>query len=347
MALTAPISPQVSVLMAVFNGARYVESALASIQNQTLDDIEIIVVDDASQDETPQILAKIAAADPRIHVETLSENLGVAGAANRGLDLARAPYVARMDSDDISMPDRLAHQKAYLDTHDTVMLIGSSIGQIDAEGAHLRTSHRPRDAFSCRWLARFFYPVTHPSTMFRRVAPDGTPLRYADQMRTTLDYEFFARVLAHGEAVSTSDILLNYRIHDGSISGTKYRDQATRAQKIALGVQDRELPPKVRASLEPFNAAYLGFSAAPPAAIFAAMRQMIAYDAASHPDRRTWMRRQASQLLLSALQRSGLSRKQARRAFLRHGVDFLPALALRAAELKRMLPAALRSDPPV
>lgn len=333
--------------MAVFNGARYVESALASIQNQTLQEIEIIVVDDASTDETQQILAQLAAADPRIHVETLTENLGVAGAANRGLDLARAPYVARMDSDDLSMPERLARQKAYLDDHAQVMLVGSSIGQIDAEGAHLRTSHRPRDAFACRWLARFFYPVTHPSTMFRRLGPDGAPLRYADQMRTTLDYEFFARVLEQGEAVSTSDILLNYRIHGGSISGTKYRDQATRARKIALSVQDRALPEDVREALSPFNTAYLGFSPAPPADVFKAMRQMIAHDAASHPGRRAWMRRQAAQMLLSALQRSGLSRKRARLAFLRHGADFLPALILRGAEVKRMLPAMMRTDPPV
>lgn len=333
--------------MAVFNGARYLESALASIQQQTLQEIEIIVVDDASTDETPQILARLAATDPRIHVKTLTENLGVAGAANRGLDIARAPYVARMDSDDLSEPERLARQKAYLETNAQVMLVGSSIGQINADGAHLRTSHRPRDAFACRWLARFFYPMTHPSTMFRRLGPDGVPLRYADKTGPALDYEFFARVLEQGEAVSTSDVLLHYRIHDGSISSTKYRGQAIRAQKTALGVQTRELPTKVREGLTAFNTAYLGFSSAPPADIFAAMRQMIAYDITSHPDRRVWMRRQAAQMLLSALQRSGLSKKRARLAFLRHGTDFLPALALRGAEVKQMLPAKMRSDPDV
>jgi glycosyltransferase involved in cell wall biosynthesis len=145
-----PSGPQVSVLIAVYNGLPYLEAALRSIMDQTLREIEIIVVDDASTDDTPAVLARLATEDPRIRVETLTENLRLPGALNRGLELVRAPLVARMDADDIADPKRLAVQKRFMDAHPDIILCGTSIRQIDAGGTYIRTSQRPRDAVCCR-----------------------------------------------------------------------------------------------------------------------------------------------------------------------------------------------------
>lgn len=92
---SAPSDPRVSVLLAVHNGVAFVEEAVRSMMQQTLREIEIIVVDDASTDETPTILAKLAAEDPRIRRVTLAENRRLPGALNAGLEVARAPLVAR------------------------------------------------------------------------------------------------------------------------------------------------------------------------------------------------------------------------------------------------------------
>ena len=341
------MTPAVSVLMTVHNGQPYVESALRSVMEQSLRDIEIVVVDDASTDDTPQVLQKLATEDPRLRIDTAETNLGVGAASNRGLGLCRAEYVARMDADDLSDPTRLQTQKRYLETHSEVLLLGTSIHQIDAGGQHLRTSLRPRDAFATRWLARFQYPLNHPSTMFRRLGPDGTPLLYDATMRTTLDYDFCARVLERGEVACLPDVLLSYRVHGGSISGTKYRHQSEAAKAIAARVQAHDLPAPLHGALAAFNRAFFDFAPADPAQVFDGLRQVIAHDLKTHPDRRAWMLRQAAQLLATALKRSGQGKGQILRAFLGAGRDFLPPLALRLLETRQALPAGWRTDPDI
>lgn len=337
--------PAVSVLIAVHNGLPYLESAVRSIMEQTLRDIEIVIVDDASTDATPEVLARLAAEDPRIRIETLSRNLRLPGALNRGLDLVRAPYVARMDADDISLPRRLEIQKDYLDHHPHVVLIGAGIEQIDGEGTRIRTSLRARDAHACRWLARFHMPLMHPTFMFRRVAPDGTPYRYDPAWTVSEDYDFAARALETGDVVSLPDILLRYRVHGGSITGTKWHEQLTQAQRIAERVQRAQLPEPIRTRMAPLNAALLGDRTVPVERIFAGLDAMIAHDLVKTPERQSWIRRQAAQQALRALRHSGHKKTtKLVRAFLGPGRSYLWPVAMRALEIKRLIPGWLRSD---
>src|SRR3972149_7024941 len=106
--------PKISVVMAVYNGLPYLPQAMESILNQTLRDFEFIVVEDASLDDSLSVLRSYN--DRRIRLIVNKKNLGLSRSLNKGLDAANGEYVARMDHDDISLPTRLAEQKAYLDT---------------------------------------------------------------------------------------------------------------------------------------------------------------------------------------------------------------------------------------
>ena len=108
-------APQVTVLMPVFNGGKYLRDAVASILGQTFQDFEFLVVDDGSRDQTQKILRSFS--DPRLRVLTNAQNEGIWQSVNKGLACARGVYIARMDADDIALPERLEKQAAYLDQH--------------------------------------------------------------------------------------------------------------------------------------------------------------------------------------------------------------------------------------
>jgi glycosyltransferase involved in cell wall biosynthesis len=128
--------PRISVVMPVYNVAPYVKEAIASIQEQTIRDIEIIVVNDRSTDQTPQLIQKIAEQDSRIRILTTPKagGHGSAVARNLGFTISRAPYIAVMDGDDISTPDRLEKLLVFLETHPEIALVSSAIRTMDERG---------------------------------------------------------------------------------------------------------------------------------------------------------------------------------------------------------------------
>lgn len=343
------MTPAVTVLLAVHNGQRYLEDALRSIMVQTLRDIEILVVDDCSDDDTPAILARLAAEDTRIRVLRAPENLRLAGALNHGLDHARGAYVARMDDDDFSFPERLDIEKRFLDAHPDITLVGSSIEWMDEDGRSLRRSVRARDSFAVRWTVRFFLNVSHPTFMFRRTLPDGTPLRYDRRWRLTEDHDFVCRLLqAGGQVVCLPDVLLRYRFHAKSVSRSKFHDQMAEAAEIGAAFQRAELPDEIYTALAPLRACYFHFAPATPDQVAGAFRgamAMLAHDIARHPERAAWLRRQTAQFLVWALGRGNISKPALAGAFLRHAPTLIPALGLRLLETKGLLPGFMNSDP--
>lgn len=128
--------PKISVVIPVYNVAAYVEEAIASIQTQTVRDIEIIVVDDGSTDQTPQLIQRIAEQDFRVRILKMPERggHGSARARNLGWAASRAPYIAIMDGDDISTPGRLEQLLGFLETHPEISLVGSAIRTMDEHG---------------------------------------------------------------------------------------------------------------------------------------------------------------------------------------------------------------------
>ena len=193
--------PSVSILMPVRNEERFLPTALRSLANQTLKDWELVAVDDGSTDGTSRILAEAACGDPRIRVMKPVEQ-GLVPALNAGLAACRSPLVARMDGDDISHPDRLSEQAAYLAANETVGLVACSFRHFPRQEVGLGMAGYER------WqnqllthdmiMADLFVesPFVHPSVMFRRQAVENVG-GYRD-MGWAEDYDLWLRLAAAG-----------------------------------------------------------------------------------------------------------------------------------------------------
>ncbi|MBZ0300369.1 MAG: glycosyltransferase [Anaerolineae bacterium] len=218
-------NPKVSVLMAVYNGERYLQAALDSILNQTFSDFELVIIDDASTDDTAAILAACAAQDARIRLVPNEHNLGLTRSLNKGLHLACGDYIARQDADDVSMPDRLAKQVTALDTQADTILVTGHLDLIDEQGEVWR---RPRWGGSppvVAWHLLFYnYVGGHSQVMFRRrsILDLGG---YNEQWRYSQDYELWCRVVHVGDIAFLPDVLLQWRRHSSSITGQKKLEQ--------------------------------------------------------------------------------------------------------------------------
>ena len=158
-----PAAPLVSVLLAVSNGEDYVRTALESILRQTISDLELIVIDDGSSDETPEILA--AFHDERLRVLRHEERRGLAASLNRGLDEARGRYVARLDADDIALPRRLERQLQRMVSGSPIAVLGSAVLEVDESGRSGRLHLMPSGAVGVRWASLFSSPFFHPSVL--------------------------------------------------------------------------------------------------------------------------------------------------------------------------------------
>ena len=348
--MTPSETPAISVLIAVHNGQPYVESAIRSIMEQTFRDIEIVVVDDASTDDTPEVLARLAAEDPRLRIETAKTNLRLPGALNHGLTLCRAPLIARMDADDIALPTRLEVQKAYMDAHPEIDLIGTGMQKITSDGTLLRRDKRAYDAYACRWLTRFTMPLVHPTFMFRATPPEGMDLRYDPEFSVSEDYDFCARMAQAGNVASLPEVLLEYRVHGTSISLTKRDLQMTQARQIAERVQRADLPEDIMRDLAILldvhygNAPVTGVNVAK---MFAAFQKMIDFDTRQHPERRRWMKRRAARIIWYYLVYERIEKFHRVGLYLRYGLSFAVPLVMEKLEGQDRLPAPLQSIAPV
>ena len=211
-----PPAPTVSVLMPVRDGEAYLGEALDSVFSQTFGDFELVVVDDGSRDRTPALLA--ACRDPRLVVITHDHSQGVARALNRGLDRCRGRYVARMDADDVTLPERLARQVAWLEAHPECGVVASLVERIDADGRPLTPWVDDRAALTRAEIRRFMPAascIAHASVMVRREVFERH--RYRPATPRAQDWELWLRLLAHGVVIDKlPEVLLRLRVHGGN-----------------------------------------------------------------------------------------------------------------------------------
>ena len=180
-------APVVSVVMAVFNGERYLKEAIESILNQTFS--EFIIVNDASTDHSLEIVSSFH--DSRIHVISNESNQGLANSLNRAFDAAKGEFIARMDADDISRPYRLEKQVKYLQSHPDVDVCGSwvkTFGHKEMLWAY------PSEHEEIRCMMLFNCPVAHPTVMIRNNGPKSANIRYEIDRRRVEDYELWYRL---------------------------------------------------------------------------------------------------------------------------------------------------------
>lgn len=232
---------RVSVLMPVHDGEKYIQQAVESIRSQTYSDFEFIIVDDGSSDNTVPMLEKYAAEDSRIVLVFNKTNLGLARSLNYGLDLAKGEYIARMDADDISLPERLAAQVFFLDAHPEVGILGTAASLIDSQGmlGHL-IQYPERHATLC-WIMCFFEnPIIHPSVMFRRklVVEMGG---YDEKYVTSQDFDLWSRMEVSTKLANIQDVYLHLRKHEENISYTRYQQQQEFSLKISASLISNNL----------------------------------------------------------------------------------------------------------
>lgn len=235
-------APKITVLMTVFNGERYLAQAVDSVLAQTMPDFELIVVDDLSNDATPDILTDYAARDARVRVIRNAQNSGPYPSANHGLAEARAPLIARMDADDICMADRLALQLDFMERHPDCLLVGGGYRSIDGAGKQRFVRHNAMDFATCAFVTRLRMPMVHPGFCFRANLPDGTPVRYDETIPIAGDYALAARLSSLGRIASLDAILVEYRMHEDNISSTKLDRQQHYAHATAIQAVNDHYP---------------------------------------------------------------------------------------------------------
>lgn len=234
-------SPRVSVVMPVYNGVDHLAETLDSLQAQSFDDFEVIVVDDGSTDGSWELLESYATSDPRIRPDRHAENRGHRAASNRAFSLARGAYVARNDQDDPPLPRRLELQAAYLDEHPEVGLVAGAYYRRWRDGQ--TTLHvPPTDHAILRWGLLFDMVFCHSALMFRRELVAGpSPYRYAP---AAYDYEVCARLGRTTRLAALREPVVAYRIHEGGLSTTGRRRMEQSAAAISARQLRRLLAPR-------------------------------------------------------------------------------------------------------
>jgi glycosyltransferase involved in cell wall biosynthesis len=237
--------PKVSVVMSVYNGARFLRQAVDSILAQTLADFEFIVVDDGSTDGTAEILKGYT--DPRVRMITQA-NVGLLGSLNRAIDIASGEYIARMDADDISSPPRLELQLEWLESHPRTAVLGTQVAQIDEAGDAIRRHYHPRstDAIE-KALLRGTTALSHGSVMFRRACFESVG-GYRQPFEHAEDYDLWLRMIESHDIWNLPSVLYLKRLNLDSVSfanflaqqrGAAYALDCARHRRAGLPEPDR------------------------------------------------------------------------------------------------------------
>lgn len=219
--------PKVSIIMSVFNREQYLEESIESILNQSFEDFEFLIIDDNSEDSSYSIIKSYSIRDKRVKVFRNQENIGLTGSLNFLIDRALGNYIARIDSDDISLPDRILKQFDFLENHKDIFLVGTGAYNINEKGIILA---QPEPVTAPSEIAKML-PINnciyHPSIMFR-----NKNVRYRGKFTFSQDYDLYLVLLSLGKKLSNiEEPLIKYRINSESISIQKSMAQDLFAQK--------------------------------------------------------------------------------------------------------------------
>lgn len=251
--------PQISVIMPVYNGGRYLREAVDSILNQTFREFEFIIIDDGSTDDTWSVLTDYAAHDSRVRLIQNEANIGLTRSLNKGLAVARAALIARQDADDISMPERLARQIAFLEMHPEVGLLGTQGDFIDADGRPIE-DRRWRFAHDNSILQKQildYCPFFHGSVVIRRSFLDRVG-PYDVLAEPAEDYDLWLRLAEVTHLANLETVQYQYRFHPASVGHTRRRQQLFQEARVLEAGAHRRFGRSLTANQwEPVACAYL------------------------------------------------------------------------------------------
>lgn len=239
-------TPTVSIVIGAYNAQRYLAQTLDSLLAQTFSNFELIVVDDGSTDRTFSILQEYQAKDERVRPIGIAHS-GIAVAANAGLAAARAELIARADSDDLYMPNRLALQVKYLAEHPEVVAVGSRMLLIEPYGSPIRESDHKltHEEIEAELLAGRGWAMPQPVAMLRKSVAMKVGA-YRNDYPWSEDIDLFLRMAEVGRLANLPDLLVKYRNHPGSTNWNKYRIQLANKPKLiaeAYARRGKPMPP--------------------------------------------------------------------------------------------------------
>ena len=234
--------PLVSIVIPAYNAARYLKPAIDSIIAQSFTDWEMICINDGSSDATGAMLDEFAAHDSRLRI-VHQENQGVTRTLNRGLSLARAPLVARMDADDIAMPNRLAQQLAYLQSHPQHVAVGGAILKIDTDSDRLGVDQLPTEHADIEAaLLQRRTGLFHPTVLYRLAAVQAVGAYRVEHLAVE-DHDLWLRLAQFGRLGNLSEVVLCYRLHQASVSWQRATTQRENMNNVlAEAYRARNLP---------------------------------------------------------------------------------------------------------
>lgn len=209
-----PAPPLVSVVMPVYNSQAYITEAVESILNQTYSNIEVVIVDDHSTDTTWKIVSALAKKHPqKITAFRQPQNAGPTQATNRAIRHAQGSYIAIMDSDDVSHPERIAAQVAFLEKNPEVVVVGTQATVINQDGEVIGSKQFPTDHEAIYQAYGEVHPIVHPSVMINRKLLKKKELLYVDKYDIHADYYNMFRLLQYGTFANLDKALIFYRVH--------------------------------------------------------------------------------------------------------------------------------------
>jgi glycosyltransferase involved in cell wall biosynthesis len=218
--------PRVSVVMSVFNGQPFLGQAVESILNQTFTDLEFIVIDDGSTDDTWETLARYAEQDQRLVLLRNQPNIGVVRSLNRGLEAARGEFVVRQDADDVSLPQRIEKQVAFLDAHPEVGVVGTVPQIVSVNGASFGANvytATQNEEIQHRLLDHMC--LCGPSIAVRKECFRAAGFYFSEGLDASEDYDVCLRLAEVTQMASLAESLYQYRQHPNSASRTREQKQ--------------------------------------------------------------------------------------------------------------------------
>ncbi len=216
--LSAP-HPDISVILPAYNCAAYLQEAVQSVLNQTFLNFELIIINDGSSDGTEKII--LSYNDDRIVYVKNVQNKGLIYSLNKGIDTAKGKYIARMDADDISLPERLAKQKDFLDKNINITAVASTIIFIDENGTQKGLWELDQKTILPEQIRKklpYENCIAHPTIMLR--AGIAQQFRYNEYQKNIEDYDLWLRLCNNGYSIAKlKEPQLYYRVHGSSVTG--------------------------------------------------------------------------------------------------------------------------------
>lgn len=223
-------SPLISVCIAVYNRARFIEAAIESVLKQTYQNFEIIIIDDGSTDDTVNKIACIE--DKRIHLFINDKNRGVVYTRNRYLELAKGEFIAILDSDDLWMPSKLEKQLTFFSSHHEYAICGTLARREYSDGSSDLWKFPSTDT-GIRARLLWGSAMVHSSVMVRKQLMLDYNIKYDNAIRQAEDYDFIRQFVFRAKAYNIGEVLTRYAVHQEQFTSQAKEEQVNESIKVA------------------------------------------------------------------------------------------------------------------